>query len=65
MDLLQCYMLNSDNIAKFKLSRLDFKNNIPIYKNEPKKKITYFKPKYDDSLFWCFYIIYNGFEEYF
>ena len=64
MELLQSYMLTTDNIASIKATRLNFKNNVPVFVKTIKKNITYFKPKYEDSLFWCFYIIHNGFDEY-
>lgn len=38
--------------------------NVIIETKQSSKKIQYFTPSQSNSLFWCFYIIYNGFSSY-
>lgn len=66
---LQDYILNNENIKKainIKCFTIE-KPNLPYKKNEVselKKKIDLFIPKEQDKLFWCFYIMKNGFDKY-
>jgi hypothetical protein len=74
LEKLQDYILNPHNIKKSLQSMFiescNEKNNVINKKsiNKPKAKTEsnsgIYVPKYTDTLFWCFYIIKNGFEEY-
>ena len=72
---LQDYMITNDLVKRSLLyKKVDFlsppssslSNN--VIKDKPiimdKKKQTVFYPKQKDSLFWCFYILKNGFSNY-
>jgi len=76
---LQDYMFTSNNIHRYtknmfqmdiKPKSVTVKNNtlLPknklVQKNIEKKRETMYKPKQKDSLFWCFYILKNGFSNY-
>jgi len=59
---------NTENIEsniETKVEKIETKisNDIKSKKNERKKE-TMYKPKQKDSLFWCFYILKNGFSNY-
>lgn len=62
------YMITNYNINKLCKKKFNFNNN--IINNKENNNINYkenniFLPKFDDSLFWCFYIIDKGFSYYF
>lgn len=63
---LQNYMLNIKNITRIINSSIIYEKK----KSEPIKKIvlknteSFFYPEEKDSLFWCYYIIQNGFSKY-
>jgi hypothetical protein len=75
IDDFQDYMFTSKNLIRFTkhiIKPLDNKNN-SIKKKEFKPRIniekniikeTIYKPKQKDSLFWCFYILKNGYSNY-
>jgi hypothetical protein len=67
---LQDYILNNENIQKsMQIKCLPLENNKNIKekineKQEQNKKIDLFIPNQQDTLFWCFFIMKNGFEKY-
>jgi hypothetical protein len=65
---LQDYILNNENIKKaLNIKCLTIEKPNLIYKNEvlvKNIKIDLYIPKEQDTLFWCFYIMKNGFEKY-
>lgn len=70
---LQDYMFTSKNIHRYtkNMFQMDItpksvtvKNTKLFPKNFEKKRETMYKPKQKDSLFWCFYILKNGFSNY-
>jgi len=77
LEKLQDYILNQNNIKKSLQSMfVESCNEKQLVKNKLSKqndkksninskfKSGIYVPKYADTLFWCFYIIKNGFEEY-
>ena len=60
---LQDYMLNESNIQKIINNSLT-SNNIDETNKSYKQPREFFIPKQKDSLFWCFYIMKNGQEDY-
>lgn len=64
---LQDYMLTSKLIAKHSLHTVSKqKVSKPVQKQQPEKKVQerFFYPKEKDQLFWCYFIIQNGFAKY-
>ena len=66
---LQDYVLSEENIFKINETRIDTlpKNKKPEFikmPSNPKNNNSYFFPKQKDSLFWCFYIMKNGIDNY-
>jgi hypothetical protein len=71
---LQDYMFTSKNINRYTkhMIQIDVKpKSVTVKKMDKlipkiieKKKETMYKPKQKDSLFWCFYILKNGFSNY-
>jgi len=64
---LQDYMLTSKLIAKHSLlSNVEQKVSKPLQKQQTEKKVQerFFYPKEKDQLFWCYFIIQNGFSKY-
>ena len=74
---LQDYMFTSKNIQRYTkhMIQIDIKpKSVTVEKMDKliqpqkqifeKKKDTIYKPKQKDSLFWCFYILKNGFSNY-
>ena len=66
---LHDYMLNETTIKKSLNSRIDnIENNsikpIKIFEKNNKERISTFSPKQKDSLFWCFYILKYGEQNY-
>jgi hypothetical protein len=59
----KCYN-NSKIEEKIKNNNNNKNNKNNNYKITEKKKDTVYKPKQKDSLFWCFYILKNGFFNY-
>ena len=68
INYLSNYMITNYNINKLRKKKFNLNNN--IINNKENNIINYkeenlFLPKFDDSLFWCFYIIDKGFSYYF
>jgi len=62
MNGLEKYMLTSDNVDRISSKIMVATKEIKV-KNPPlKKPDPYFIPEQKDTLFWCFYIIKNGFS---
>ena len=66
---LQDYILNETNIKKsleFKINNIPKENSTKIREinNSMKNKNNIFIPREKDSLFWCFYIMKNGYDNY-
>jgi hypothetical protein len=64
---LQDYMLTSKLIAKHSSHAVaEQKVSKPVQKQQPEKKAQerFFYPKEKDQLFWCYFIIQNGFAKY-
>ena len=66
IEQLESYMLNNKNLLLFLKNEIN--NNKLDRKDNPNKnnvkRERFFYPKYKDTLFWCFYILNNGFSEY-
>ena len=63
INYLSNYMITNYNINKLRKKKFNLNNN--IINNKENNIINYkeenlFLPKFDDSLFWCFYIIDKG-----
>jgi hypothetical protein len=62
---LQSYMFNNiQSHIKYEFKPPPTKNKNVIVKSRPSTLNNFFSPKQKDSLFWCFYIICNGFTLY-
>ena len=67
LDELQKYMLYSNNKYNKPIEKLDYVKVEKVEKVDPlsvKSKNDFFYPEQKDQLFWCYYIIKNGFATY-
>jgi hypothetical protein len=67
IDKLQYYMLNETTIKKSLEKRLEqiiLKSSNKIFEQKPREITNIFTPKQKDSLFWCFYILKYGEQNY-
>ena len=56
--------INIKEINKEQINKEQINKNVVFQKNYKNKIETMYKPKQKDSLFWCFYILKNGFFNY-
>ena len=56
--------INKEQINKEQINKEQINKNVVFQKNYKNKIETMYKPKQKDSLFWCFYILKNGFFNY-
>ena len=69
---LQDYMFTNEFIYKFSNPKKDYKKNILSKIKQPnenvkpiqKKEEDFFSPYEKDKLFWCFYVLQNGIDNY-